>query len=75
MSGTRTLPCPINGCSNYRLPNHVMCQQCWHTVPKADRNRVWDEYTNAHGTRSHAAAITSAITAAELSQARREVEA
>lgn len=60
------VPCPVDGCENTRLPNHTMCQSCWHRVRKATRHRVWHEYARCPDSSRHRAAIRAAIATAEV---------
>lgn len=56
-------PCPVPGCNRTRRVDHVMCVQCWATVPREIRAHVWSTYRRP-GSSAHLVAIRAAIQAA-----------
>lgn len=68
--GARRVPCPIRGCPARRSVDYVMCTHHWYRVPKAIRDRVWDEFRKEKGSDAHRAAVADAIRAAQESEQR-----
>lgn len=36
--------CPRRGCDRKRLPDQLLCKQCWYELPKHIRDEVWTAY-------------------------------
>lgn len=73
------LPCPVNGCENYRPAEHAMCRPCWRAVPRPlqrDVYKAWRERQRGYpGARMrHLQAVENACASLE-GRAPRDIDA